>query len=545
MSTNNKSTPVIKTLNQKQNSVFDGAYEIERTIGRGRHSVVYKANRLPSKVHKTASTEVALKVLTGSSKNPELNRARMKREAVAMLSCRHPNIVQLYDFVSSKDLYYLSMEFCPGGDFNDRIKELGRQLTVEEALLAISEVLAGIEVIHKAGIIHRDIKPENLLIGEKGETKIADFGIASIPSEDLPIEDTERGVGTFDFLAPELLEQGICSASSDLYSTGVTLFWLLTGHSPHQGLSLTESLEKKLSNTRPRIANIIPDAPRSLDILLDKALHPDPSKRFHTADEFMVQARKILKEVSSPAVVVERRSSLSSNLSQMVDGEEVALKEEPNSAEKVLIAEPALEEPTTGNLKEEGIANPDLLPVVVEGQVVYSSRPTPEDSKDKVFVAYVPEQNFKPLKYLTALAAFLVLGYTFIPFGGESSEDASVGIEYVDSALTGSTSYPDLSNFSRRVGVFYDFFGPGEHLSFSTNRINTALESSQSSIKLGLPGTPATPVGFNRLISERETSFEVAGIELLMTLDENSSQKKIFGSYLDLSTGTVRQWSIL
>ena len=258
----------------------------------------------------------------------------------------------------------------------------------------------------------------------------------------------------------------------------------------------------------------------------------------------MVQTRKTLKEVNSPAVVVERRSSLSNNLSQMVEGEEVALKEEP-LAENVVVAEAVVEEPASLNLQEDALPNPDLLPVVVEGQVVYASSPRLEASAEKVFVAYVPEQSFKPLKYLTALAAVFVLGYTFFPFGGDSFQEANIESEYLESVSTGSSDYPDLSNFSRRVGVFYDFFGPGEHLSFSTNRINTALQSSQSSIKLGLPGTPATPVGFSRLISERETSFGVAGLELLMTLDESSSQKRIYGSYLDLSTGTVRQWAIL
>jgi len=559
MSKSNKTVQGLKTVSQTQNSknlIFDDAYVVDSTVGRGRNSIVYKATRLPSKVHKTASPEVALKVLTGSAKNPEANRARMKREAVAMLSCRHKNIVQLYDFVANKELYYLSMEFCPGGDYSDKLAERGGALSIEEALFTTNEVLSGLEVIHKAGIIHRDIKPENLLIDEKGHTKIADFGIASIPSEDLPIEDTERGVGTFDFLAPELLEKGVCSASSDLYSTGVTLFWFLTGKSPYQGNSLTEALQKKLSNQRPRAVDIVENAPESLERLLDKALHPSPEKRFNSAEEFRIQVLRVIKELKNPVDSVEMQNALSSNLSQMVEVEEEVVEEvvedavEEAEQEEMEIKKKTEEEVwESGTLSEEKkeekeedyLIRPEYLPAIVEEHRSNHVKPLPSKH---TFSAPAPQSSFPVLKLLSVFAAILVVGYALQPKAPSAFEETAYSSSS-EIQSTGSLTYPGLGDFSRRVGVFYDFFGPGEHLTFSTNRINTALRNNSPNIKLGLPGNPTSPIAFNRLLLDREASFGVAGIELVMTLDQSSSPKRIFGSYLDLSTGIVRQWSIL
>jgi len=279
-------------------NLFDDSFKVLATIGRGHKSIVYQALKMSSS-SEAKPYEVALKVLTCSSKNPEIIKRRMKREAVSLLTARHENIIRMFDFVSSKDHCYLSMEYAAGGDLFKLIESRSEGLDPIKALSLIVQALKGLEVVHDAGIIHRDIKPENLLLTEKGVLKIADFGIPLIPEELIKIEDEgAKGSGTFDYLAPELLENGDCSFASDIYALGVTLFQLMTKVLPFEDISFARSLERKISDNRPELKELLPDAHPALSKLIDKALSPKPENRFSSAKEFRLEAEKILLELN-------------------------------------------------------------------------------------------------------------------------------------------------------------------------------------------------------------------------------------------------------
>ncbi|MFN8388735.1 MAG: protein kinase [Bdellovibrionota bacterium] len=265
-----------------ENAIFDHSYEIIRAVGRGRNSVVYQARKLGG-----APTDiVALKVLVGMSKAPSANIKRMKREALAMLACRHENVIRLNDYVAVGDLCYLSMEYAERGDLRILLEQRGEALPVDTAFNLIIQTLRGLETIHRAGVVHRDIKPENLLLTERQVLKIADFGVAQLPVHDLQVDTASLGVGTFDYLAPEVLTGGHADDRADLYSAAVTLYQLLTNHLPFEGSSLSLQIEHKMAGLSVPLETYIENPPAGLQELLAKALANDPNERFHSATEF-------------------------------------------------------------------------------------------------------------------------------------------------------------------------------------------------------------------------------------------------------------------
>ena len=274
--------------------IIDKAYEVVTPVGRGRNSVVYKARCLPSApVANFIKTFVALKMLVGPDK--ELLIRRTKREANAMLASAHPNVVKLIDYVAREEGCYIAMEFIDRSDLKSILDKNPTNLAPEVALQFTSQILSGLEKIHAAGIIHRDIKPENLLITSDYTLKISDFGIAFLPAEEVAVEEANRGIGTFDYLAPESLEDGVSDVRTDLYSVAVTCFQLLTSNMPFGGITFTEQINNKLAGRSVPVTQYLPDAPLVLEALLKKGFAADPQQRFEDAKAFRLAIEAYLE----------------------------------------------------------------------------------------------------------------------------------------------------------------------------------------------------------------------------------------------------------
>jgi tRNA A-37 threonylcarbamoyl transferase component Bud32 len=202
--------------------------DIQELLGRGGMGAVYKARQVQ------LGRDVAVKILP-----PEVGRdpafaERFMREARALAQLHHQNIVSVYDFGRSGDLYYFIMEYVEGASLRELIRD--GKLTPQQALGIVPQVCEALQFAHDEGVVHRDIKPENILVDTRGRVKIADFGLAKLlgkRAEPVSLTRTNQSMGTLHYMAPEQM-QGAASVDhrADIYSLGVVLYEMLTGELP-------------------------------------------------------------------------------------------------------------------------------------------------------------------------------------------------------------------------------------------------------------------------------------------------------------------------
>lgn len=259
-----------------------GRYEILGELGRGAMGVVYKArdpqiNRL-----------VALKTIALRGQDPEAEqefRMRFLNEAQAAGRLHHPGIVAVFDVGEDAETHdpYIVLEYVDGEALN-RILARERKLSLERALQFTEEVAAALDYAHEQGVTHRDIKPGNILITQDGHPKIADFGIAKLNLAHLTIPG--RLLGTPAYMAPEQLSGSAADGRSDLFSLGVILYAMVTGHSPFQGDSAT-TVCFKVANREPLPASALDlNLPRELDEVITRAMAKDPKRRYQRGSDF-------------------------------------------------------------------------------------------------------------------------------------------------------------------------------------------------------------------------------------------------------------------
>lgn len=268
---------------KKKRKVFDKRFEILSVIGRGAGSVVYHARHIDE-----SQEEVALKVILKAPKENSPS-ALLRKEALALVSSRHKYVIRLDDFHSLGDLCYLTMELAKKGDLRQYLTTRQGKLSPVQTELFLLQAAEALDFIHKAGILHRDIKPDNLLVIDDQNIRVADFGIAMLPGEKSSFEELQAGVGTLDYLSPEVLEGKSFDKRADLYALGVSFYELLSGKHPFAEGPLAEQLEIRRDGGFTPIAEREPDAPAHLLSAITKLLRFAPEDRFQSATE-LIQA---------------------------------------------------------------------------------------------------------------------------------------------------------------------------------------------------------------------------------------------------------------
>lgn len=208
-------------------------------------------------------------------------RQRFEREARAVASLAHPNIVQIYEFHAEDEKIFLVMEFVDGWTLRQLLSERGI-FSPEVAVAIAADILKGLSAAHEKGIIHRDLKPANVMLSERGEVKITDFGLAFV--KDLPRLTIEGGfVGTPNYMAPEQIISGEIAPQMDLFSLGAMLFEMLTGKMLIEG-SAEVALQELMNFQLPRFSDYRERITPELQRVFVRLLEPKPSKRFESAD---------------------------------------------------------------------------------------------------------------------------------------------------------------------------------------------------------------------------------------------------------------------
>ena len=270
-----------------------GKFEVIRLLGRGAMGEVY-LGRDP-----VLGREVALKVITAGSVVGEEAHARFELEARAAALLNHPNIVTVFEFGEDSGLHFLAMEYVRGGEFETLIRDGSTPKT--ELLELLAQVCEGLAYAHEHGVIHRDIKPANILVtraGKRSRAKLMDFGVAQMGPSGL----TEAGtwMGTISYMAPEYLDTGASTASSDIFALGVILYEVLTGgRKPFLGDTTTTVLNRILLHPPEPLRPLdLKGMPPRLGAVVERALAKRPEDRFPDAEGLGVAIRDALNEPS-------------------------------------------------------------------------------------------------------------------------------------------------------------------------------------------------------------------------------------------------------
>lgn len=249
-----------------------GGYEISSAAGAGGMGVVYKG------VDPALGRPVAIKVLKDELQSHPAVVARFRREAEAIATLNHPNIVRIYAVGDRDSLPYIVMEFVEGVPLSDVLIESG-SLPWEEALDIGVQVADALICAHACQVIHRDIKPANILIREDGVVKVTDFGIAKVLNASTQLTVDGARIGTPQYMCPERCKSLPITPGSDIYSLGVMLFQCITGRLPFEAKSSAELINKISHEVPRRVRALKPDVPESVDRLIAYMLEKDASNR--------------------------------------------------------------------------------------------------------------------------------------------------------------------------------------------------------------------------------------------------------------------------
>ena len=268
------------------NSLLGGRYLLGEMIGTGGMADVYIAQ------DQRLSREVAIKILRSDLAKDPAFVARFRKEAKAAAGLNHPAIVAVYDS-GEEPAPYIVMELVSGHTLRQMVHS-GERIPLNRALEIAEGILTGLEYSHARHIVHRDIKPANVMITDKGDVKVMDFGIARA-MDDLgaTLTSTWNIVGTAQYLSPEQAVGEPADSRSDIYSTGCLLFELLTGQPPFTGETPVSIALQHASNIAPLVRTIKSDLPEGIETVLAVALSKKPEDRYQSAQAMLDDIAKV------------------------------------------------------------------------------------------------------------------------------------------------------------------------------------------------------------------------------------------------------------
>src|SRR5436190_4488843 len=274
-----------------------GHYKISEPIGTGGMGEVYLATDV------IAGRKAALKLLPLRFTGDTGRLNRFQHEAHAVVALNHPNILTVYEIGEDHSIHYIASELIEGETLRDRLTRGPMQLS--EAVDVAIQVASALAAAHQTGIVHRDIKPENIMLRPDGYVKVLDFGIAKLAEQEVPatmpkdeallLVETNLGsiLGTVRYMSPEQASGGHVDKSTDIWSLGVVLYEMLTGHAPFTGDTPKEVMSAILEIEPPPLTRYIARDPAELQQIINKTLRKDRTERYRSAQDLL----KALKDL--------------------------------------------------------------------------------------------------------------------------------------------------------------------------------------------------------------------------------------------------------
>src|SRR5688500_7993467 len=247
-------------------------YRIDALLGQGGMSAVYKAT------DPNLKRVVAIKLIHSHLSTDPSFIYRFEAEASAVANLRHSNIVQVYDFNNDGGVYYMVLEFIPGETLQERLKRLSnanRLLSIEEILKFAVNICDAMGYAHQRGLIHRDIKSANIMLDIYGQAILMDFGIVKILGGE-GHTSTGAVVGTARYMSTEIIRGDVVDHRADIYSLGVTLYEMLSGHAPFEADSAMTLMMMHLNDPVPRVRSFRAEMPDAISNVVEKALQKKP-----------------------------------------------------------------------------------------------------------------------------------------------------------------------------------------------------------------------------------------------------------------------------
>jgi serine/threonine protein kinase/Tol biopolymer transport system component len=260
-------------------------YKILEKLGEGGMGVVYKAEDLK------LTRMVALKFLPHGLDSNEPERARFLQEARAAAILNHPNICTVYDIQEHEGQQFIVMEYVEG----KTLREIVPVKKMQDAISYAVQIGAALQEAHVHGIVHRDIKAENIMVNSKNQVKVMDFGLAKLKGS-LKLTKTSSTIGTLAYMAPEQIEGEEVDARSDIFSCGIVLYEMLTGHLPFRGEHEAAMVYAIVNEEPEPLQTYVPDAPSELLHVLGRALEKDREERYQSVQEMLIELRRIKKD---------------------------------------------------------------------------------------------------------------------------------------------------------------------------------------------------------------------------------------------------------
>lgn len=345
----------------KQGMLISERYEILDKVGSGGMADVYKA-----KCHRL-NRFVAIKVLKQEYSNDTKFVSKFRAEAQSVAGLSHPNIVNVYDVGEDDGLYYIVMELVEGITLKRFIERKGK-LAVKEAIGIAIQIAQGMEAAHENHIIHRDIKPQNIIISKEGKVKVTDFGIAKAATSNTI---TSNAMGSVHYISPEQARGGYSDEKSDIYSLGVTLYEMLSGHVPFSGdTTVTVALAHIQEEATP-LTDIDPEIPVSLERIVRKCMQKKPERRYLRASELIYDLKHALMQPNGDFVKIVAPVADDSPTIQISDDDMSDIKNKAKVVAPVAAPEQADTEEVQGSSGEdEEEVDPKLEKMLLIGSAV-------------------------------------------------------------------------------------------------------------------------------------------------------------------------------